>query len=103
HQVDRNVHVSDRRHHAFGHPIAAVDPGEDVHENGAHVLVGQDEAECCRHSVGARPATDVEEVGWLAPGVLDHVHRGHGQAGAIDDAADVAFQCDVIQAVFRGL
>ena len=31
------------------------------------------------------------------------VHRGHGKSGAIDDAADIAIEGDIIQPVRRGL
>src|SRR2546425_6796970 len=39
---------------------------------------------------GLAPPPDVEEIGRLAPRVLDHVHRGHREPGAVDDAADIA-------------
>ena len=35
--------------------------------------------------------------------MLDHVHGRHREAGAVDDAADIAVQRDVIQAVLRRL
>ena len=35
--------------------------------------------------------------------MLDHVHRRHGEPGAVDDAADRAFQSDVIQLVLGRL
>ena len=35
--------------------------------------------------------------------MLDHVHRRHREAGAIDDAADFAVEADVIQAVLMRL
>ena len=50
--------------------------------------------------VGA--AADIEEVGGAAAGVLDDVHGGHGEAGAVDHAADIAVELDVIEAEFRG-
>ena len=34
----------------------------------------------------------------LLAGVLDDVHRGHREAGAVDEAADVAVERDVVQA-----
>jgi hypothetical protein len=50
-------------------------------------------------------AAHVEEVGGLAAVVLDGVHGGHGEAGAVDEAADVAVELDVGEAVLlrRGL
>ena len=51
--------------------------------------------------VGA--AADVEEVGRLAAVELDDVHRRHRQAGAVDQAADVAVELDVVEAELAGL
>ena len=48
-----------------------------------------------------RAAADVEEVGRLAAVELDDVHRRHREAGAVDHAADVAVERDVVQVVFR--
>ena len=39
---------------------------------------------------------DVEEVGRVAARELDRVHRRHGQAGAVDHAADVTVQLDEV-------
>ena len=51
----------------------------------------------------ARATADVEEVGGLAAGALDQVHGGHGQAGAVDHAADVAVEADEGEAGRAGL
>jgi hypothetical protein len=51
--------------------------------------------------VGA--AADVEEVGRLAARQLDDVHRRHRQAGAVDHAADVAIELDVVERELRRL
>ena len=59
------------------------------------VLVAQHRLERLRHALGRGAAADVEEVRGLAAGQLDHVERGHGEAGAVDDAADVAVEADV--------
>ena len=56
--------------------------------------VGQDDPHRRRDLVGPRPAADVEEVGRLAAGPLDEVHRGHRQARAVDHAADRAVELD---------
>ena len=44
--------------------------------------------------VGPRAAADVEEVGRLAAGPLDEVHRRHRQAGPVDHAADRPVELD---------
>ena len=51
----------------------------------------------------ARAAAHVEEVCRAAAEMLDDVHRGHRQAGAVDEAGDVAVELDVIEAELAGL
>ncbi len=56
--------------------------------------VGEDDPHRCGHPVGARPATDVEEVRGLAARSFDEVHRRHREPGAVDHAADRAVELD---------
>ena len=58
----------------------------------------KDDAERLDGAFRRDAAADVEEVGRLAAVILDDVHRAHRQAGAVDQAADVAVQADVGQA-----
>src|SRR6266581_8584272 len=101
-QRDRDLHLAHGLNDALRHPVAAVDPREHVHEDGAHLLVGEHQAERGRDAIGARAPTDVQEVGGLTAGVLDHVHGGHGEPGAVDDAADVPVQRHVVEPVLGG-
>jgi hypothetical protein len=48
-------------------------------------------------------AADVEEVGRLAAVQLDDVHGRHRQARAVDHAADVAVELDVVEVVLDEL
>ena len=48
-------------------------------------------------------ATDIEEIGRRHAVELDNVHGRHGEAGAIDHAADRAVERDVIEIEFRRL
>ena len=84
---------------AAGDLVAARDAAEDVDQDRAHAVVGEDEAHRRGDLVGLGAAADVEEVGRLAAGALDQVHRGHGQAGAVDHAADRAVELDERQAL----
>src|SRR5260370_13176720 len=56
-----------------------------------------------RDRLGVSAPADIQEVGGHAAGILDDVHRGHGQARAIDHAPHVSVELDVVQTVFRSL
>ena len=47
--------------------------------------------------VGSGTAANVEEVGRGAAVQLDDVHGGHGKPGAVNHAADIAVEGDVVQ------
>jgi hypothetical protein len=86
--------------HAFGDHVATHDAAEDVDQDGLQAWVFQHDLEGFGHFLG-RGAAHVQEVGWLAAEQLDGVHGGHGQAGAVHQAADVAVERDVGQVEFR--
>ena len=54
--------------------------------------VVQQDAEGLGHLLHVGPAADVEEIGRLAAVQLDQVHGAHGQAGPVDQAADIAVE-----------
>ena len=89
--------------HAARDAVRAGDAAEDVDQHGAHVGVGDEQAERVLDRLLAGAAADVEEVGRLAAVELDDVHRGHGEAGAVDHAGDVAVELDVVQVELRRL
>ncbi len=95
--------VLDRGDHALGDDVAAHDAAEDVDENALHVRVGGDDLERRRHLLLRGAAADVEEVGRAFAVELDDVHRRHGEAGAVDHAADRAVERDVAEVVLRSL
>ena len=66
------------------------------------LLVGEDDLEGFGDPLDGGSAPDVEEVGGVAAVVLDDVHGGHGEAGAVDQAADVAVEGDVGEVVLGG-
>ena len=63
----------------------------------------EDDLEGRRHLLLGGAAADVEEVGGLHAVELDDVHGGHGEAGAVDHAADLAVELDVVEVVLGGL
>ena len=63
--------------------------------------VGGDDLEGLGDLFLGRPAAHVEEIGRLGAIELDDVHRRHREARAIDHAADLAIQRDVVEVVFR--
>src|SRR5262245_14537311 len=97
-----DLQVAGRLAHAARDHVAPDDAAEDVDQDGLHVRVGQQYAEGVLDALLRGPAADVEEVGGLAPGQLDDVHRRHRQPGAVDHAGDVAVELDVVEVVFGG-
>ena len=102
HQRHPHLHLAERLDDALGYPVASIDTGKDIDQDRFHAFVGKHQVEGLGHPFRRSTATDVEEVGGLAAGQLDHVHRCHGQAGAIDDAADRPFKAHVGKATVGG-
>src|SRR6185503_18312665 len=100
HDRHGDTHLLDRDHHAFGDEIAAHDSPEDVDEDRAHLLVGEDQLERRGHSLGGCAAANVEEVRRVAAVQLDQVHGGHRETRAVHHAGDVAVERDVVEVVF---
>ena len=90
------------RDDAGGQTIYAQDAAEDVDEDGLHVGVGEQDFEGVLDLLLGCAAAYVEEVGRAAAGVLNDVHGGHGQAGAVDHAGDGAVELDVVERVLAG-
>jgi hypothetical protein len=87
---------------AGGDDVAIHDAAEDVDEDSFYVRIAQDDFERGGDLFFARAAADVEEVCGTATVMLDDVHGGHGKAGAVDEAGDVAVELDVIEIEFAG-
>ena len=85
--------------HALGEDVAAQNTAEDVDQHRLDVWVGHQDAKGIFDPVGIGGAANVQKIGRRGARQLDDVHRGHGQAGAVDDAADVAGEFDVREAV----
>src|SRR5690606_28276168 len=101
-QRHTEVHGLARGDHAFGNDVATHDAAEDVDQDGLDAVVLEHDLERFGDLLGRGAAADVQEVGRLAAEQLDGVHGGHGQAGAIDQAADIAVQLDVGQVELAG-
>ena len=99
----RHAELLDGGNHALRQHVAAQDAAEDVDQHGLDVLVGHQDAERVLDLLGVGAAADIEEVGRLAARQLDDVHRRHRQAGAVDHAADVAVEPDVVERELRRL
>src|SRR5229473_1065411 len=92
-----------RRDDALGDDVAAHDAPEDVDQDALDIGIGEDELEGGGHPLLGGAAADIEEVGGIAAIKLDDVHRRHGEAGAIDHAADIAVELDVVEAMLGRL
>ena len=66
-------------------------------------FASEDDLESGRHTLLGGAAADIQEVRRRAAIELDDVHRRHGEAGAVDHAADIAVELDVVEAVLAGL
>ena len=94
-----------RRDDAVGDDVALHDAAEDVDEDRLHLRALEDHLEGLGDLLLVGAAADVEEVrrrdAVAGAEVLDDVHRRHREAGAVDEAADVAVERHVVEA--RGL
>jgi hypothetical protein len=82
-----------RRDDAFRDDVAAHDAAEDVHEDPLHPLSFSIMLEGLGDLLLAfAPPPTSRKFAGLAAVVLDDVHRGHREAGAVHQAADVAVE-----------
>jgi hypothetical protein len=81
--------------------VTADDAAENVDKDCRYFGVAGDQVKGGPDGFGRGTATDVEEICWRATIQFDDVHRCHGQAGAIYEAANVAVQFDEVQSVSR--
>ena len=72
-----------------GNNFTVDDAAEDVDEDGLDARVGGNDAEGLVDALLLDSATQIKEVGRLATLKLDDVHGRHGQAGTVDEAADL--------------
>ncbi len=96
-------HLLGRGDDARGDDVALHDASEDVDEDALRLGAFHDHAEGLGDLLLIRAAAHVEEVGRAAAVVLDDVHRGHREAGAVHEAADVAVERHVREARLFGL
>ena len=103
HQRHVQVDLARRGDDALGDHVAAHDAAEDVDQDALDVGVGEDDLERGGHPLLGGAAADIEEIGRRAAIELDDVHRRHREAGAVDHAADIAVELDVVERVLGGL
>ena len=96
------VHTLHHANQSLRNSVAPHNPSKDIHKNGCDFRVRGDEVEGLLDGLGGGAAADVEEVCGLAAVELDDVHGGHGEAGAVDEAADVAVEFDEVEAMSVG-
>src|SRR6185437_7332926 len=103
HERHRKAHLLRGGDDAVRDDVAFHDAAEDVDENAFHMRIGDDDLEGRGDLFLAGAAADIEEVRRLAAVKLDDVHRRHGEARAIDHAADLAVELDVGEIELRRL
>src|SRR5207247_5019769 len=97
HQRHLQPYLLHRGDDAGGDGVALHDAAEDVDEDAAHPRVVGDDLERSGDLLRSGAASNIQEVGGRASVVLDDVHGGHGEAGAVHHAADVAVEVDVAE------
>src|SRR5271166_4790842 len=100
---DVQIDLARRGNDTLGDDVAAHDPAEDVDQDPFDVGVAQDQLERRRDPLARGPTADIEKVRRAAAVQFDDVHRRHRQAGAVDHAADIAVELDVVESVPAGL
>src|SRR6185437_11739072 len=107
HLIAARAEHAQRRHDAVRHLIARGDAAEHIDEHAADAGVGQHDFQAVGHHLGRGTAADVEEVRGAdaaegLTGLRDHVQRGHHQARAVADDADLALELDVVEVLLPG-
>ena len=97
------IHTLHHTNQPLGDSIAPYDPPEDIYEDGCNFWVRGDEIKGLLDGLRGSAAANIEEVCRLAAVELDDVHGGHGEAGAVDEAADVAVKFDEVEAMSIGV
>ncbi len=87
---------------ALGDDVALHDAAENIDEDRFHIFVGDEDFEGLGDLLLVGSAADIKEVRWFAAAVFDDIHRGHGEAGAVDEAGDVSVEADVVEVRLRG-
>src|SRR5690606_15111438 len=87
----------------LGDDIALHDAAEDVDEDALDLRVRRDDLEGRSDLLLAGAAADVTEVRRLLAVELDDIHRRHGEAGAVDHAADIAVERHIGEIPLGGL
>lgn len=80
-----------------GEVVASEDSTEDVHKDSFDLGVVVEELEGLGQCITLCTTTDIKEVSRLTTVELDDIHGGHGETSAVDEAADVTSDVDIIK------
>ena len=98
---DGNLHGGGGSDDAPGDNVTVHDAAKNVDQDSPDILITEDDFECLGYLLFSGASTDVEEVGRVSAKVLDDVHGGHGQAGAVYHTGDIPIESDVVEGVSR--
>ena len=93
------IHTLNHTDQTLCNRVTPHDAPEDIHKDGGDFGIRGDEVKGLLDGLRGGAAAHVEEVGGLAAVEFDDVHGRHGEAGAVDEAADVAVEFDEVEAM----
>src|SRR5205807_374904 len=99
-QWHSDLHFFGRFDDTMGNPLTTNNSTKDVDKDAFDVRVLEEDPKSRSHSLLGGATADVQKVCRFAACQLDHIHRRHGEARAVDHAADVAVQFHVVQLIF---
>ncbi len=100
---DMQIDLACRGDDTLRDDVTAHDTAKDVDQDALDIRIAQNQLERRRHPLARRAAADIEEIRRSGAVQFDDVHRRHRQAGAIDHAADIAVELEIVKPVPAGL
>ena len=86
-----------------GEVVASKDSTEDVDEDSFDFGIGVKKFQGFCQLLAFGATADIKEIGGLTSVEFDDIHSGHGKTGAVDEAANVTSDMDVVEVEVLGV